>query len=88
MPFYDYKCSKCNHTFTEFKKIDNRLVPCDAPCPHCKEEKCVDFSIGAPAFNYTTVKMPTNTKLKEKLTQIHENTHGSVLDKTSTITKI
>lgn len=41
MPFYDYKCEKCEHTFEEMLKINQRSKPEKAPCPACGEKKCV-----------------------------------------------
>ena len=38
MPSYDFKCSKCEHTFEEVRKIDDRKIPLSKPCPECKEE--------------------------------------------------
>ena len=41
MPFYDYKCSKCEHRFEEFLKISERKKPERAKCPACGDSKCV-----------------------------------------------
>lgn len=50
MPFYDYRCSKCEHTFEEFHKCDDHDKPCKKPCPKCKAKKSVQQVIlQAPA---------------------------------------
>lgn len=50
MPFYDYKCSKCDHTFEEFQRIDDHDKPCKKPCPNCKAKKAVkQVILQAPA---------------------------------------
>uniref|UniRef100_A0AAU6W5G1 FmdB family regulatory protein n=1 Tax=Pseudomonas phage Cygsa01 TaxID=3138529 RepID=A0AAU6W5G1_9VIRU len=36
MPLYDYKCSKCEHTFNSLQSVANYRVPCLEPCPSCK----------------------------------------------------
>lgn len=87
MPAYDYQCQKCGHEFEQFAKISSRNEPCEKPCPQCGEME-IKQKIGAPAFSYSGAKMPTNTKLREKFQQIHENTPGSRLDQVSTMTKI
>ena len=39
MPFYDYRCSKCQHTFEEQHRIADHNKPCKKPCPKCKAAK-------------------------------------------------
>lgn len=91
MPLYDYRCTKCNHVFEEFRRISEREEPISKPCPSCETIGTIEQKIGAPmAIDPTKLdgRMPINTKLQEKFKQIHENTPGSVLDRASTITKI
>jgi hypothetical protein len=49
MPIYDYKCSKCGHTFDEMLRIADMEKPCKTPCPKCKAKKSVEIVVGAPA---------------------------------------
>ena len=35
MPTFDYECSECHYTFSEFLKIDDRLLPESLPCKEC-----------------------------------------------------
>ena len=51
MPFYDYQCKKCEHSFNTFKKIDDRNVPTMEKCPSCGKSGCVEMLIGAPGFS-------------------------------------
>jgi hypothetical protein len=80
----------CEFTFEEFTSISNRKEPENKECPHCKHLGCVEQKIGAPMVvdPYLVGRIPVNGKLRDKFQQIHEKTHGSVLDKASTITKL
>jgi putative FmdB family regulatory protein len=35
MPFYDYKCDKCEHIFEEMLKVADRKKPERKKCPGC-----------------------------------------------------
>lgn len=35
MPYYDYKCSSCEHEFELNMKIADRNKPTEEPCPEC-----------------------------------------------------
>jgi putative FmdB family regulatory protein len=48
MPLYDYACSSCSHTFTEFLSIGNRHQPTEQACPQCGTTGTIYQSIGAP----------------------------------------
>lgn len=50
MPMYDYKCSKCEHVFTELLSMDNRKDPETKPCPNCNEQNTIEQSLCAPAI--------------------------------------
>ena len=41
MPFYDYKCDKCENMFEEFNKIADRESPTRRKCPSCGEKGSV-----------------------------------------------
>lgn len=50
MPFYDYRCKECEHTFEEFFRMAERSKPCKQPCPKCGKKKCVEqYIASAPA---------------------------------------
>lgn len=38
MPLYSFKCSKCEYTFDQVLKMDNRKEPTLLPCDECGEE--------------------------------------------------
>lgn len=63
MPMYDYKCSACEHTFTEYNTIANRKMPTEQPCTRCKAHGTVEIQVGATAVvagaNYHS-KVPTD----------------------------
>ncbi|MBU3918114.1 zinc ribbon domain-containing protein, partial [bacterium] len=49
MPLFDYRCSSCNHSFSELKRIaekDNTTI-----CPECKSESTkrliTSFAVGS-----------------------------------------
>ena len=35
MPWYDYKCSSCDHEFTEVLRMADRKIPIENGCPVC-----------------------------------------------------
>ena len=95
MPLYDYHCSQCNETWEAVRRMDDRKIPESEPCPKCFKENCVEQTIVNTniGLNYTlestrAMKKLSNSKLQDKFTQIHQNTPGSILDKTSTITPV
>jgi putative FmdB family regulatory protein len=60
MIFYDYKCEKCGHTFTERHNLNERLIPTENPCPNCQEENCIQIAIG-PIKSVWKCSLPTNS---------------------------
>jgi len=46
MPFYEYKCASCGHTFEKMLSVDNRNEPVKEECPSCGE-KAIEIVIGA-----------------------------------------
>ena len=51
MPAYDYRCSKCDTTWEEIRKIAEHDAPERLPCPHCSKKKCVQqVVLEAPAM--------------------------------------
>ena len=55
MPYYDYKCSSCEHIFEENYKIVDRNKPTEEPCPKCSESEVKHIfgtaHIGDPWFH-------------------------------------
>ena len=45
MPLYTYHCKECEHDFTDMQRIDNRDIPCEAPCPACGASEAVHRTI-------------------------------------------
>lgn len=96
MPLYDYICTKCNESWEEMHSISNRKEPESKPCPKCGAEECVEQSIViSPVAISVTLeaerairKLNNGSAFKEKLQQIHNNTPGSQLNKSSTIVDI
>jgi putative FmdB family regulatory protein len=91
MPIYDFKCRACENTFESFKRISTREEPLSEACPSCGQLGYIELLLSAPAIidpRKLGGRLPVNTKLQEKLQQIHAGTHGSRLDTASTITKI
>jgi putative FmdB family regulatory protein len=41
MPTYQFSCTKCNHTFDQYLKIEERDNPTKSACPNCKKKKSV-----------------------------------------------
>lgn len=66
MPTYDYQHVTCNHTWTEILKVDERLQPCNAPCPHCGESGDIALVISSPfigdAVRQGITKVPSDFK--------------------------
>jgi len=50
MPLYNYKCTKCDHTFEQVHKMDDRKIPENEPCPACGAEGSIRQQIGTPGF--------------------------------------
>jgi putative FmdB family regulatory protein len=45
MPFYFYRCHKCNNTFEKLLKISDRKTPEEEPCPECEKVGFVKLEI-------------------------------------------
>ena len=50
MPYYDYKCKECDHTWEEQQTVASRNVPRYNPCPSCGTSDNIIIVIGTPAF--------------------------------------
>lgn len=47
MPFYQYQCKECGHSFEEMLPVDRREEPVEAKCPKCGKESTVEIVIGS-----------------------------------------
>ena len=83
MPFYDFACSGCGHTFERTLKIADMKKPEGEPCPVCQADNTVFKTLpGAPAIGDPVrlgVRKP-NGDFKEVLQKIHERTYKSNLN--------
>ena len=59
MPFYEYKCASCGHTFEKMLSVDDRNEPVKEECPSCGE-KAIEIVIGAVP-NKWNCSLPTNS---------------------------
>ena len=50
MPFYDYICNECDHTWEEQRTIASRNVPRYNPCPNCGTSEDIKLVIGTPGY--------------------------------------
>jgi len=55
MPFYSYKCEKCEEQFTEFHSIKEKLTD----CPHCESKSSLKKFFG----EITTIKSKNSGKI-------------------------
>lgn len=91
MPYYNYKCSECDHAWEELRKISEMNTPVEQPCPECKVSGKIEKLLsGAPMMGdpLRLGRMKTSDGFKDVLKKIHERTPGSQLDKISTLTKL
>lgn len=92
---YDYHCVKCNVTWEEIHRMNDRKIPESLSCPYCYEDGYVKQTIVNTnlGMSYSLESVNAFKKLEgsafqEKLSRIHAGTAGSQLDKQSTITRI
>ncbi len=90
MALYTYKCPVCEHVNSFFRPMSECDLPVEESCEHCKIHTKMNRCLEAPMLvdPFRLGRMPQNGLLREKLRTIHETTHGSNLDKSSTLTKI
>lgn len=91
IPTYNYICTACNHEWEEFRKIAEMNAPLDGECSACKATGKIEKRIyHAPPLGDAVrlgLTKPDNG-FKDVLRNIHHRSPGSVLDKSSTITKL
>jgi putative FmdB family regulatory protein len=78
MPFYDYRCNECGHTWDEFQSINARNVPRYEPCPECGSSGDINLIIGkvnlGDPIQLGIQKPPKD--VQERLAQINRNAGG------------
>ncbi len=78
MPFYDYKCKDCGHTWDEQQTVDARNVPRYSPCPECGSSEDIILVIGKVNVGdpiQLGVKKPPRD-VQERLAQISRDAGG------------
>jgi len=82
MPLYNYKCSKCEHTFEAIFKVDLRHTPRDQPCPECNAIESVNMKIGCPNIVSGVGDMMSKTPrdFRDKLDLIKKGNLGSNIE--------
>jgi len=97
MPTYNYKCTKCGHTFEQFvHRIAYQKEPESEPCPKCSENDSVKHTFVPVIMSVSHIsevgaavkKLNDGSAFKEKLQQIHDNTPGSKLNHSSNLVEI
>jgi putative FmdB family regulatory protein len=85
MPFYDYRCSECEHIFNEMLKIAEMEKPISEPCPNCKKEGCIKRFFGTDSATplHSGIGLGNNRVpdgFKEVLKNIRKNNIHSRID--------
>lgn len=78
MPFYDYKCKECGHTWDEQQTVNARNVPRYNPCPECGSSENIILVIGKVNVGdpiQLGVKKPPRD-VQERLAQISRDAGG------------
>ena len=74
MPNYAYKCEKCDHSFDEILKYEDRDLPTTKPCPGCNKKKIIrDWAASAPSLAMDTTLCPSKvvgSQFKEVIDKI------------------
>lgn len=50
---YDYRCNSCNAEWEESQFLNDRDLPTEEPCPHCKEMSVKRVILKAPRVSYS-----------------------------------
>jgi|688.fasta_scaffold604681_2 putative FmdB family regulatory protein len=74
MPNYAYKCEKCEHSFDEMLKYEDRDLPTTKPCPSCNKKKIIrDWAASAPSLAMDATLTPSKvvgSQFKEVIDKI------------------
>lgn len=73
MPFYEYRCNKCEHIFEEMHRMSERDTPCNSPCPNCGENT-IEISISAGYFMFDKSLRPQGDfrEVMQKVKKAHK----------------
>lgn len=83
MPTYDYRCKDCENTFERFTKVAEMNDP--QTCPKCSGTNSEKFIGGAPGLtdSFSLGRIKPDSDFRARMAEIHKNTPGSILNKTS-----
>ena len=95
MPTYDYRCSQCNSVWEERHSINDRHTPHEKPCPVCSYIGSVQKTLEFTALNVSyvsetsrAIKELNKSKFAERMNQIHADTPGSIMNKSSNLVDV
>jgi len=78
MPYYDYVCLSCNHTFEENMMIADMDLPTKQPCPSCGKKK-VDRQFAGGTLCYTVNNKKPDSDFRSKMNAIKKAHRGSTI---------
>ena len=86
MPYYDYKCKECEHTWEEQQSISARNVPRYNPCPNCGTSEDIVLKIGTPHLSasvWNNKKPPSDVQQRLKdIGKDHKKITGQEMNST------
>jgi putative FmdB family regulatory protein len=85
MPYYQYQCKTCEHTFERKLHMEDLHGPEHEPCPECGGAKTVTNLVGGPSFGDPVrlgITRP-DEGFRDVLREIHSKNHGSLIKDSS-----
>ena len=81
MPYYDYQCTSCKHVFEASKKISERHVPTQEPCPECSERD-VEQQFATPVIGdpWRFAGKRPDEGFRDRLREIKKHHRGNTID--------
>ena len=81
MPYYDYQCTSCKHVFEASKKISERHVPTQEPCPECSERD-VEQQFATPVIGdpWRFAGKKPDEGFRDRLREIKKHHRGNSID--------
>ena len=81
MPYYDYQCTSCKHVFEASKKISERHVPTQEPCPECSERD-VEQQFATPVIGdpWRFAGKRPDEGFRDRLREIKKHHRGNSID--------